>query len=259
MDLQPDFNERMLSMSPISRRHVLGATAGLAAIAHAPRAVLAQPASAPATPAGPFERPSLGYPFNALEPHIDARTMEIHNTRHHQAYVTALNNIVRDNPQIAGKPVAEVLGNLSELPEAIRGGVRNNMGGHANHSMLWEIMSPGGGKPDSDLLAAIDRDLGGVDKMKSDFNAAGLRVFGSGWVFVTVTRDGKLAIETRLGQDNPMIDGKRALLGNDVWEHAYYLNYQNRRGDYLNAWWNTVNWTMITERYTAAKAGRLGV
>ena len=184
--------------------------------------------------------------------------MEIHNTRHHQAFITNLNNFAKDNPQIADKPVAEVLGNLNAVPEAIRTGVRNSMGGHANHTMFWEIMGPSGGKPASDVLEAINRDLGGVDKMKSDFNAAGLRVFGSGWVFITVAKDGKLAIETRPGQDNPMMDGKRALLGNDVWEHAYYLNYQNRRGDYLKAWWNTVNWTKITERYAAAKAGTLG-
>ena len=183
--------------------------------------------------------------------------MEIHNTRHHQAFITNLNNFAKDNPQIADKPVAEVLGNLNAVPEAIRTGVRNSMGGHANHAMFWEIMGPSGGQPASDVLEAINRDLGGVDKMKSDFNAAGLRVFGSGWVFITVAKDGKLAIEMRPGQDNPMMDGKRALLGNDVWEHAYYLNYQNRRGDYLTAWWNTVNWTRITERYAAAKAGTL--
>ncbi len=252
-------------MSPISRRHLLGAAAGLTAAVAMPRLVFAQaapapaaPAAAPAAPAGPFKLPALAYPFNALEPHIDAKTMEIHNTRHHQAFITNLNNFAKDAPQIADKPVADVLGNLSAVPEAIRTGVRNNLGGHANHSMFWEIMGPSGGKPESDVLAAIDRDLGGVDKMKSDFNAAGLRVFGSGWVFVTVTKDGKLAIEPRPNQDNPIMDGKRALLGNDVWEHAYYLNYQNRRGDYLAAWWNTVNWTKITERYAAAKAGTLG-
>ncbi|MDQ8731945.1 superoxide dismutase [Bradyrhizobium sp. LHD-71] len=251
-------------MSPISRRHLLGAAAGLAAIATVPPRALAQgggaaPAAAPAAPTGPFKLPSLGYAYNALEPHIDARTMEIHYTRHHQAYVNSLNNFAKDNPQIAEKPMTEVLANLNAVPEAIRTGVRNNMGGHANHTMFWEIMSPSGGKPSSDVLTAIDRDLGGVDKMKSDVNAKGLGVFGSGWVFVTVDKDGKLAIEARPNQDTPIMDGKRALFGNDVWEHAYYLNYQNRRADYLNAWWNTVNWTKITERYAAAKAGTLGV
>jgi Fe-Mn family superoxide dismutase len=207
----------------------------------------------------PFTLPPLGYANEALEPHIDAKTMELHTTRHHQAYVTNLNNFAKDNPQIAEKPIVEVLGNLGAVPDAIRTGVRNNMGGHANHTMFWQIMGPGGGKADGDVLVAIDRDLGGLDKMKSDVNAAGLRVFGSGWVFVLVDKDGKLAIETRPNQDTPIMDGKRALFGNDVWEHAYYLNYQNRRGDYLAAWWNTVNWTKIGERYAAAKAGTLGV
>jgi Fe-Mn family superoxide dismutase len=247
--------------SMISRRHLFGAAAGLAAVAAAPRFVLAQaaPAAAPAAPAGPFKLPGLGYAWNALEPHIDARTMEIHNTRHHAAYVSNLNNFAKDNPQIADKPIPEVLANLNGVPEAIRTGVRNNLGGHANHTMFWEIMGPSGGQPESDVLEAINRDLGGLDKMKTDFNAAGGRVFGSGWVFITVGKDGKLAIETRPNQDNPIMDGKRALLGNDVWEHAYYLNYQNRRADYLAAWWNTVNWTKITGRYAAAKAGTLGV
>jgi superoxide dismutase, Fe-Mn family len=244
-------------MSSISRRYLLGAAAAFAASAAVPSAVFAQAAATP--PAGPFTLPALGYAFNALEPHIDAKTMEIHSTRHHQAFVTNLNNFAKDNPQIAEKPLVEVLGNLGGVPDAIRTGIRNNMGGHANHTMFWQIMGPGGGKPEGDVLAAIDRDLGGFDKLKTDFNGAGLRVFGSGWVFVTVDKDGKLAIEPRPNQDNPIMDGKRALLGNDVWEHAYYLNYQNRRGDYLAAWWNTVNWTKIAERYAAAKAGTLGV
>ncbi len=250
-------------MSTLSRRHLFTAAAGLAAAAAAPRLVFAQaapaPAAAPAAPAGPCKLPALAAPFNALEPHIDAKTMEIHNTRHHQFFITNLNNFAKDNPTLAEKPVADVLGNLNAVPEAIRTGVRNSMGGHANHTMFWEIMGPSGGKPESDVLAAIDRDLGGIEKMQNDFNAAGGRVFGSGWVFITVAKDGKLAIETRPGQDNPMMDGKRALLGNDVWEHAYYLNYQNRRADYLKAWWNTVNWAKISERYAAAKAGTLAV
>jgi superoxide dismutase, Fe-Mn family len=244
-------------MSSISRRHLLGAAAGLAATAAVPTLAFAQ--GSPPAPAGPFTLPALGYPFNALEPHIDAKTMELHTTKHHQAYVTNLNNFAKDNPQIAAKPMVDVLGNLGAVPDGIRTGVRNNLGGHANHSMFWQIMGPGGGKAQGDVLAAIDRDLGGLDKMKTDFNAAGLRVFGSGWVFVIVDKDGKLAIEPRPNQDNPIMDGKRALFGNDVWEHAYYLNYQNRRADYLAAWWNTVNWTKIGERYTQAKAGTLGV
>ena len=250
-------------MSTISRRRLFTTAAGIAAAAAAPRLVFAQaapaPAAAPAAPAGPFKLPALAYPYNALEPHIDAKTMEIHNTRHHQAFITNLNNFAKDTPAIADKPVAEVLGNLSALPDNIRTGVRNSLGGHANHTMFWEIMGPNGGKPSGDVLAAIDRDLGGMEKMTNDFNAAGGRVFGSGWVFVNVAKDGKLSMETRPNQDNPMMDGKLALFGNDVWEHAYYLNYQNRRPDYLKAWWNTVNWTKIGERYAAAKAGKLAV
>ncbi|WP_050425397.1 superoxide dismutase [Bradyrhizobium tropiciagri] len=244
-------------MSSMSRRHLIIAAGGIAAAAASSRAAFAQ-AATPA-PGGPFKIDPLAYPANALEPHIDAKTMEIHHDRHHQAYVTNLNNFAKDNPQIAEKPVTDVLANLGSVPEAIRTGVRNNMGGHANHTMFWQIMGPNGGKPDGEVLGAVDRDLGGMEKLQTDFNAAGGRVFGSGWVFVTVTKDGKLAIETRPNQDNPIMDGKRALFGNDVWEHAYYLTYQNRRPDYLKAWWNTVNWKAVAERYAAAKAGTLGV
>jgi Fe-Mn family superoxide dismutase len=245
-------------MSVLTRRHFFSAAAGIAAAAAAPRVVVAQAPAAPAA-AGPFTLPPLGYAFNVFEPHIDAKTMEIHHDRHHAAYVANLNNFAKDAPQIADKPAADVLGNLGAVPEAIRTGVRNNLGGHANHTMFWEIMGPGGGKPAGEVLAAIDRDLGGLEKFQADFNAAGGRQFGSGWVFVTVAKDGKLAIETRPNQDNPIMDGKRALFGNDVWEHAYYLTYQNRRADYLKAWWNTVNWSKVAERYAAAKAGTLGV
>jgi superoxide dismutase, Fe-Mn family len=185
--------------------------------------------------------------------------MEIHHDRHHVAYINNLNGIAKDNPQIAQMSVQDVLAKLGELPEAIRTPVRNNLGGHANHTMFWQIMGPGGGKPQGDLAAAIDRDLGGLEKFQTDFNAAGGRVFGSGWVFVLVGRDGKLALETRPNQDSPLMDGKRVLMGNDVWEHAYYLTYQNRRPDYLKAWWNVVNWNKVAERYAAAKDGKLAV
>ena len=249
-------------MSPLSRRRFFSAAAGIAAGAAAPRLVFAQaPAAAPATTAaaGPFAVPPLGYAFNVFEPHIDARTMEIHHDRHHAAYVGNLNTIAKANPQLGTSAVTDVLGNLNALNDDIKFAVRNNLGGHANHTMFWEIMGPDGGKPEGEVLAAIDKDLGGMEKFQNDFNAAGLRQFGSGWVFVTVSKDGKLAIETRPNQDSPIMDGKRALLGNDVWEHAYYLNYQNRRADYLKAWWNTVNWSKIAERYAVAKAGTLGV
>jgi Fe-Mn family superoxide dismutase len=243
-------------MSSMSRRDLMRAATGIAAAVAAPRIAFAQ-AAAPA--AGPFTLPPLAYPTAALEPHIDAKTMEIHHDRHHAAYVANLNNLAKTNPQLGTSAVTDILGNLNALNDDIKFAVRNNLGGHANHTMFWEIMGPGSGKPEGEVLAAIDKDLGGLEKFQNDFNAAGGRQFGSGWVFVTVAKDGKLAIETRPNQDNPIMDGKRALLGNDVWEHAYYLNYQNRRADYLKAWWNTVNWKAVGERYAAAKAGTLGV
>ncbi|ABD05318.1 Superoxide dismutase [Rhodopseudomonas palustris HaA2] len=244
-------------MSLLSRRRLIVSATGFAAAAMAaPRAAFAQAA---ATPAGPFTLPPLPYPAAALEPHIDAKTMEIHHGKHHQAYVSNMNGFAKDHPKLAQMSVPDVLGKLGDVPEAIRTGVRNNLGGHANHTMFWQIMGPNGGKPSGEVAAAIDRDLGGMDKFQADFNAAGGKQFGSGWVFVTVGKDGKLAIEARPNQDTPLMDGKRVLLGNDVWEHAYYLNYQNRRADYLKAWWNTVNWSKVGERYAAAKAGTLGV
>ena len=249
-------------MSALSRRRLVTMAAGLVAAAAAPRLVFAQaaaPAPAAAPAAGPFVLPPLAHPTNAFEPHIDAKTMEIHHDRHHQAYVTNLNNLAKTNPQLGTGKIEDILGNLNALNDDIKFAVRNNLGGHANHTMFWEIMAPNGGKPEGEVLEAITKDLGGLEKFQTDFNAAGGRVFGSGWVFVTVDKDGKLAIETRPGQDNPMMDGKRVLLGNDVWEHAYYLNYQNRRADYLKAWWNTVNWAKIAERFAAAKAGTLQV
>lgn len=246
-------------MPLMSRRKLMFAATGIAAAGLAPRIHVAQAQTPPAAAAGPFTLPALTYGFNALEPHIDARTMEIHHDRHHAAYVANLNTIAKDNPQIAQAPIQDVLAKLGELPEAIRTPVRNNMGGHANHTMFWQIMGAGGGKPQGDLAAAIERDLGGMEKFQNDFNGAGVRVFGSGWVFVLVTRDGKLSLEPRPNQDSPLMDGKRVLMGNDVWEHAYYLLYQNRRPDYLKAWWNVVNWNKVAERYAAAKAGTLGV
>jgi len=234
------------------------AASGIAATALAPRLTLAAAATATtSTPVGPFTLEPLPYPANALEPFIDARTMELHHDRHHATYVSNLNTIAKDYPQIVDMLPVDALERLAELPDPIRTGVRNNLGGHANHAMFWTIMKAGGGSPSGGVAAAIDRDLGGMERLMSDFNTAGGRVFGSGWVFVTVARDGKLTIETRPNQDTPLMDGKRALFGNDVWEHAYYLNYQNRRADYLKAWWNVVNWTEIGNRYVAARAGTL--
>ncbi len=225
----------------------------------APKGPQPKAAPAPQPVAGPFKLDPLPYPNNALTPHIDARTMEIHHDRHHLAYVNNLNNAVKDHPNVGSMPLQDILGKLPEMPEAIRTALRNSGGGHANHTMFWQIMGPRGGQPAGDLAAAITRDLGGLQKFQDDFNAAGGRVFGSGWVFVTVTSDGNLAIETKPNQDTPLMDGKRVLMGNDVWEHAYYLTYQNRRPDYLKAWWNTVNWAKVGERYAAAKAGTLTI
>jgi len=239
-------------MIHLSRRHVLTGLATVVAAHHLPSVAFAQAA-------GPFKLPPLPYAPNTLEPHIDARTMEIHHDRHHAAYVNNMNGFAKDHPTLGQRPIVEILAKLSDVPDAVRTGVRNNLGGHANHSMFWEIMGPGGGKPEGELAAAVTRDLGGMEKFQNDFNGAGGRVFGSGWVFVTVTPEGRLAIEAKPNQDTPLMDGKRVLMGNDVWEHAYYLNYQNRRADYLKACWNVVNWRKVGERYAAAKAGKLTI
>jgi len=237
-----------------NRRTIVIGSAVVATAHIVPRFAFAQAADTP------FKLPPLPYATNVLEPHIDAKTMEIHHDRHHAAYVNNLNNAAKDNPQIAQQPMQDVLVKLGSLAEPLRTTVRNNMGGHANHSMFWQIMGPGGGgQPSGDLAAQITKDFGGFDKLQAAFNDAGTKLFGSGWVFVTVLRDGKLAIEPRPNQDTPLMDGRRALFGNDVWEHAYYLNYQNRRADYLKAWWNTVNWSKVGERFAAAKAGTLTI
>ncbi|KRE00393.1 superoxide dismutase [Bosea sp. Root381] len=242
----------------LSRRSLLGCGAAAITLVAAPK-VWAQ-AAAPAAPTGPFSLPKRAYEAAALEPHIDATTMDIHYSRHHAAYVAGMNNAAKEYGVLASKPLQELLAEIGQLPEAVRLAVRNSGGGHANHTMFWEIMGPGaGGAPTGEVAAAITRDLGGFDKFKADFDAAGLRVFGSGWVFVTVDKDGKLALLAKPNQDSPLMEKRMVLLGNDVWEHAYYLKYQNRRADYLKNWWNVVNWAKVNERYAAAKAGKLGV
>src|SRR5258705_7605731 len=194
--------------------------------------------------------PPLPYPTNALEPHIDAQTMEIHHGKHHNAYVTNLNAALEKAPELADKSLEDLLRNLNSVPEAVRTAVRNNGGGHWNHSQFWRTMAPNaGGAPTGKLAAAIDAAFGDFEKFKEAFNAAGVGRFGSGWVWL-VNRGGKLAITSTPNQDNPLMEGKSApLFGNDVWEHAYYLKYQNRRPDYLKAWWNTVNWDEVGKRY----------
>ncbi len=197
--------------------------------------------------------PDLPYAFDALEPHIDARTMEIHHGKHHNTYVTNLNNAIGGKPDLESKSIEELCQDLAGVPEDIRTAVRNNGGGHYNHSLFWNIMGPnGGGSPTGDLAAAIDAAFGSFDAFKEAFAKAGATRFGSGWAWL-VANDGKLAVTSTPNQDNPLMDGSGVpLLGCDVWEHAYYLNYQNRRPDYITAWWNTVNWDAVAERLKQA-------
>lgn len=200
-----------------------------------------------------FELPKLNYAFNALEPHIDAKTMEIHHGKHHQAYVTNLNNAIAgtDAEKLS---IEDICKNISKYPMA----VRNNGGGHYNHSLFWEIMAPNaGGTPTGDLAKAIETDLGGFEKFKTDFSQAGATRFGSGWAWLSVKEDGKLCVCSTPNQDNPLMDIAECkgtpILGMDVWEHAYYLNYQNRRPDYMTAFFNVINWAKVAELYAAAK------
>jgi Fe-Mn family superoxide dismutase len=195
----------------------------------------------------PFEVPPLPYAPDALEPHIDAQTMSLHHDKHHQAYVDKLNGAV-DGTEWADKSIEDIIRSLGDLPADIAGPVRNNGGGHLNHTLFWESMSPdGGGAPDGDLGAAIDAAFGSLDAFKEQFEAAGVGRFGSGWAWL-VLDGGELKITSTPNQDSPLTDGQAPLLGNDVWEHAYYLKYQNRRPEYLKAWWNVVNWPVVAER-----------
>ncbi|HMJ04933.1 MAG TPA: superoxide dismutase [Chthoniobacterales bacterium] len=199
-----------------------------------------------------YELPKLPYAYDALEPHIDARTMEIHHTKHHQAYITNVNKALERKPELAAKSIEELISNLDAVPEDIRTAVRNNGGGHANHSFFWQIMGPnGGGNPSGKLADEINSTFGSVDAFKEKFADAGVKRFGSGWAWL-IKKGGKLEIVSTPNQDSPLMDGNTPILGVDVWEHAYYLNYQNRRPDYLKAWWNTVNWAEVGKRYDSA-------
>ena len=196
----------------------------------------------------PHQLPSLPYDFAALEPHIDTQTMQIHHGKHHAAYVNNLNAALEKHPALAGKSVDELIGNLAAVPEDIRTAVRNNGGGHVNHAMFWQIMGPGkGGAPSGAIADAITGSFGSFDAFKEAFVKAGVGRFGSGWAWL-VSAGGKLTIESTANQDSPMMEGKKAVMGVDVWEHAYYLKYQNRRPDYLAAWWNVVNWDEVNKR-----------
>lgn len=196
----------------------------------------------------------LPYDFAALEPHIDTQTMQIHYGKHHAAYVTNLNAALEKYPDLQGKSAEDLIRNLNAVPEAIRPAVRNNGGGHVNHSMFWKIMKPNGGGPPTGAIAdALKAAFGSFEDFQKQFNDAGVKRFGSGWVWVVKDGGGKLQIVSTANQDNPISDGHKPIFGNDVWEHAYYLKYQNRRADYLGAWWNVVNWDEVNKRLAAAK------
>ncbi len=200
-----------------------------------------------------YTLPQLPYGYDALAPHIDAKTMEIHHTKHHQAYIDKANAALESYPQLAAKPVEELLRDIGSVPDNIRQGVINNAGGHANHSLFWQIMAPGkGGNPTGAIEAAISKTFGGFDAFKEQFANAAATRFGSGWAWL-VTKGGSLQVISTPNQDSPLMEGHTPLLGLDVWEHAYYLNYQNRRPDYVKAWWSVVNWDKVNELLTAAK------
>ena len=199
--------------------------------------------------------PTLPYAYDALEPHIDALTMEIHHSRHHQTYVTNLNAALADLPELAALPLEALLARIDSLPAQVQGAVRNHGGGHANHSLFWQVMSPqGGGEPDGELAAAIERDLGGLEAFKQAFTQAALSRFGSGWAWLVVDGRGKLQVVSSANQDSPLMEGLTPILGLDVWEHAYYLKYQNKRPDYIAAFYNVIDWDEVARRYVAALA-----
>jgi Fe-Mn family superoxide dismutase len=202
-----------------------------------------------------FELPPLPYAYDALEPYIDAQTMQLHHDKHHATYVTNLNNALKGH-DFENLPVEQIIRRLNEVPESARTAVRNNGGGHLNHTMFWQIMKPnGGGQPTGELASAITSTFGSFDAFKTAFNDAGVKRFGSGWAWLVADRSGKLQVISTANQDSPLIDGLYPVMGNDVWEHAYYLKYQNRRPEYLGAWWNVVNWDEIAKRYSQATGG----
>ena len=197
-----------------------------------------------------YELPELPYPHDALEPHIDARTMEIHHGKHHAAYIANVNGALEDHPDLAGKSVEDLIADLAGVPEAIRGEVRNNGGGHANHSLFWTVMSPGGGgEPTGDLADAINAACGSFAGFKEQFHNAGMTRFGSGWAWLSLD-SGNLVVESTANQDSPLMEGRTPILGCDVWEHAYYLNYQNLRGDYINGFFNVIDWDAVASRFS---------
>ena len=204
-----------------------------------------------------YELPPLPYDYSALEPYIDTQTMQLHHDKHHQTYVTNVNNALQGHDQLAAMSVDDLLRNIKQVPESIRTAVQNNAGGHSNHSMFWNIMTPnGGGEPTGNLASAIQQAFGSFDAFKTAFNDAGTKRFGSGWAWLVLDTNRKLQVISTANQDSPLMSGMYPVMGNDVWEHAYYLKYQNRRPEYLNAWWNVVNWDAIAHRYEQGRGGR---
>jgi Fe-Mn family superoxide dismutase len=217
-----------------------------------PSASAADPA--PATPVLGWELPKLPYAYDALEPHIDARTMEIHYTKHHQAYITNAKNLLKDHPDLLARGPEALVRDLGSVPEAIRTGIRNNAGGHVNHTFFWQVIGPNAGSgPTGSLADGIVKNLGSVEDFKKQFADAALKRFGSGWAWLSVKKDGSLTVHSTANQDSPLSDGLTPVLGLDVWEHAYYLHYQNRRADYIAAFWNVVNWTQAGANYAAGQ------
>ncbi len=204
-----------------------------------------------------FELPPLPYAYDALEPYIDTQTMQLHHDKHHAAYVNNLNAALQSSAQLASLSIEDLMRRINEVPESARTAVRNNGGGHVNHSMFWLIMKPnGGGEPTGELASAIQQAFGSFDAFKTQLNDAGVKRFGSGWAWLVIDQSGKLAVLSTANQDSPLMDGLYPVMGNDVWEHAYYLKYQNRRPDYLNAWWNVVNWDEVARRYSQGRSGK---
>ncbi|MBI4323699.1 MAG: superoxide dismutase [Chloroflexi bacterium] len=242
----------------ITRREALkravGTALGLAAIDQlSPLRAQATAPAAGAAPGGPFKLPPLPYSFDALEPHIDARTMEIHHGKHHAAYVMNLNKAVADQPAMAAKSVEELIGNLKTAPESIRTALRNHGGGHANHTLFWQLLNKnGGGKPKGALAAAMDKKFGSFSTFQDEFTKAATTLFGSGWAWLELDAQKNLRISTTPNQNSPIMQGRTPLLGLDVWEHAYYLKYQNRRPEYIAAFYNVINWDFVSSRYEKA-------
>jgi Fe-Mn family superoxide dismutase len=251
---ETDFQKERSMLSRRDALKALGVTAATLAVAPLVRGQNT-PAGPPAvTPAGPFQLPALGYALDALEPYIDAQTMQIHHDKHHAAYVANLNAAVADLPDIAKMSIEEILADLSKIPEAARTKIRNNGGGHANHSLFWTLLKKNEtGKPVGGLAAAIDKDLGGFDTFKKNFTAAAMGVFGSGWAWLTL-KNGKLQITSLPNQDSPLSSAETPILGLDVWEHAYYLKYQNLRTNYVAAFFNVINWDTANDQFKKARA-----